>query len=427
LCLFLLAPWGPAVFAGESPLAGRIREAEALEKAGKLEEAIAAWKKIVLDFPKESGNEFHTVIHKTYTLLSGLNRTEELLRFLREVGKGRPGDPYPKIYLATVLETKGEYEEAKKIYRAIGEGRGPHAPWAYGQIGKILVEKEKNPDKAEALYRSLLKEKEPLRSFVKVQLGRLLLKYRSMVKEAAALFREVTEADTECAWEAYDQLGYIRVFHLKKSDQEAADLYLASLLRNPKNTNAVRMANWIAGNRELKERDFKNSRTIWQTIAGLEGVDPVWRARCHLYVGMQYYRLGEFNKALIHIIACEYLNPNDPEPPNNMGLVYLAMGNRKKALECWKKSLALNAEYADALENLGVFHWRRDRKDEAKGFFLKGYGIAVKALEVARKAVSEARQAGKKQELIDLEYRWRRARFRHYRFDFYLRRYAALD
>ncbi|MBI3128937.1 MAG: tetratricopeptide repeat protein [Candidatus Tectomicrobia bacterium] len=64
-------------------------------------------------------------------------------------------------------------------------------------------------------------------------------------------------------------------------------------------------------------------------------------------------------------------NPHVPDYLYNLGLVFLHMGRRDEAGQCFEKALQLQPGHAAALNNMGVLHLDSGRFREAEGYFRK--------------------------------------------------------
>jgi tetratricopeptide (TPR) repeat protein len=68
--------------------------------------------------------------------------------------------------------------------------------------------------------------------------------------------------------------------------------------------------------------------------------------------GMQARQAGDSNAALQHYTTATQLAPEQPEPYNNAGLIYLEQGDRANAEAMFRKALAADPNYEPARTNL---------------------------------------------------------------------------
>jgi tetratricopeptide (TPR) repeat protein len=95
--------------------------------------------------------------------------------------------------------------------------------------------------------------------------------------------------------------------------------------------------------------------------------DIVFKAVMNL---TECYRVKkEYKKALQFIRIAHWMAPNSAPLYNEMGLIYMNMGEDKKAIECWEKALKLNPYIPEASLNLGIYKLKKGKFKEAKTFF----------------------------------------------------------
>jgi|GEM_PF-3053038 len=329
---------------------------------------------------------------------------------------------------AEALEKAGKAAEALDVWKAIVLAIPPGRAGAFtGALNRAnaLLRERKAFDELVSLFREA-HERRPDDGASAAFLGQALEEIGAL-EEAKAVYRELGGAGGAYAWWAWQRLGGIRLYQEGKRDEATARIYLRSLKLNPQNEKAAELVDYIAGVKQVWERDFETARSLWMDLASVEGIAPAWRARACLYVGMQDYQQGRFQEAEAQYRKAASLVPGDPEPLSNLGLVQISRGREKEALETFDRVLEMDPDYADALEVLGVFHLRRNRPSKARAYFEKGLASAVKKVEKARSAVEAAAAAGgkrgdpaleKARQQLDIE------RYRTFRFEHYLRRLA---
>ena len=88
--------------------------------------------------------------------------------------------------------------------------------------------------------------------------------------------------------------------------------------------------------------------------------------------GMELFRNSRYKDAVLDFKEAVNLDPSNPIPYNNMGLAYLWLGDKSEGEGAFKKALAINPEYPEALNNYGALldrFWAGKRDGEAKGYF----------------------------------------------------------
>jgi tetratricopeptide (TPR) repeat protein len=68
--------------------------------------------------------------------------------------------------------------------------------------------------------------------------------------------------------------------------------------------------------------------------------------------GMEAKKAGNDQAALQHYTTASKMAPDQPEPYNNAGLIYLEQGDRANAEAMFRKAIAVDAEYEPAKINL---------------------------------------------------------------------------
>ena len=70
------------------------------------------------------------------------------------------------------------------------------------------------------------------------------------------------------------------------------------------------------------------------------------------YAGKSLLALGQFEKAQQCLVKAHQLDSSDPEIAKDIGNIFLNLGNQDTALGWYEKALAINNNYAPALNNL---------------------------------------------------------------------------
>jgi len=426
--------WVPAVLllllvAGSAqgedrPLPERIRDANALAAAGKHEEAISAWKSIVPDIPADQPDLVRSVVSHLFGILDKLKRYEEMEDVLEKALEKRPRDEVSMGFLGVTKENMGKPAEALDLYRRVYLLWGLYESWSCDRIEDLLLMKGKDLSGTLSVFRSLSEEGGERAWLARVKLGKLAYLNEGDPEKARSILEPITRKWGHKAWEAWKLLGWIRVDHDKVLDLQAAQSYLCALRIKPADLRCELMAAYIADVNELDLRRHDVARSIWSALASVEGLAPASRAKYYFYIAMQSYRSGDFDDAGAQLEQAIGLMPGNAEFRNNLGLIRMAQGKGAEALICFKKSLSLDPKYVDAMENLGVYYWKRDRGKKAREYFLEGYSLACERFPRAHAALEEARKAGRTTELPRLELAEKKERYRLYRFQTYLRRFA---
>ena len=70
--------------------------------------------------------------------------------------------------------------------------------------------------------------------------------------------------------------------------------------------------------------------------------------------GRTLYNAGKLDDALAKFLSANIQEPANPEPFNNIGLIYKKKNNFAQAENYYKKAIALKPDYSECLNNLGV-------------------------------------------------------------------------
>lgn len=94
---------------------------------------------------------------------------------------------------------------------------------------------------------------------------------------------------------------------------------------------------------------WQNAITLWEdTVQKSPNKD-----RPHINLGLAYYNIGKFDKAIIEYKTALSINPNNYVALNALGIVYADKGELKNAESSFKRSILIKKENPDAYNNLG--------------------------------------------------------------------------
>jgi type IV pilus assembly protein PilF len=94
-------------------------------------------------------------------------------------------------------------------------------------------------------------------------------------------------------------------------------------------------------------------------------------AAVNLNLGVEYLRLGEYEKALSKLEKAREADENYPPTYNTLGVLYQRLGDKVKAEAFYQHALRLNSSDPSTLNNYGQFLCHEGRYDEAEAAFLK--------------------------------------------------------
>ena len=117
----------------------------------------------------------------------------------------------------------------------------------------------------------------------------------------------------------------------------------------------------------------ENARGLALMAAGDDaGAEAAFRAAlaadvmcgpAHNHLGKLYYKQGKLYPAAWEFQYAMKLMPNQPEPPNNLGLVFEAAGKLDEAAESYNRAAALEPDNVPVLGNLARARVRRGDRD----------------------------------------------------------------
>ncbi len=236
--------------------------------------------------------------------------------------------------LGEMLNDKQLYQEANKIYALVP------ADSALKSLAQIYIAENLNymGKSEEAISRlrniSLL---EPNNLDAVATLGDIL-RFNKQYDEAIIAYSkalEIAGGTRPADWRFY----YVRGISYERSDQwELAEKdFLKALKLNPGHPQVLNYLgySWVDKNMNLKQ--------------GLELIKQAVKARpLDGYIvdslGWAYYRLGQFERAVIELERAVNLRPNDPEINDHLGDAYWRVGRKLEARYQWKIAIDVDED-----------------------------------------------------------------------------------
>ncbi len=153
---------------------------------------------------------------------------------------------------------------------------------------------------------------------------------------------------------------------------------------------------YTQGNVYAEAKEFRQARSFYEKAVA---ADPAF-ALGHNALGYAQYELGHYESAEAEYNEALQLDPNMAVTYNNLGVIYIHKENPftsteqgGKAINYFKKAIALKPDYAKAMVNLSVAY-------EEKGDFWNAIQMYYKASETDGKYVQERKQGKNAQEEI---------------------------
>lgn len=159
-----------------------------------------------------------------------------------------------------------------------------------------------------------------------------------------------------------DYLDMANIF-LENNDLKSA-LEYANLVQeiDPDNKNSYLLKTEIYIKMEKKEAAYNNFLHVleadssflnsdWATILNVKEM-PQFNDNYYNSKGLQYFYIGEYNKALKNFNLSLNVNPRNYKALNNIGIIYLMKGDTKSAKNYFKKALSYNKNDTSIYRNL---------------------------------------------------------------------------
>lgn len=264
----------------------------------------------------------------------------------------RPGDPEPRVALAT-LEPDNPEGRARALaqYRKILELTPNYSP-ALVNMASILNAQHKRRDAEQALRQAIQFDPEYIRAHS--ALGLLLLSDKRW-QEARAQFEWILERSPERA-DAYFNLG--RVAYGEKNYDKAIGAYQTALEKASGNYPEAQLN---LGLTYSAKNDYAAALAAYESALKARPEYPeAW-----YNIGVVYLRQTEYERAENAFNNAVRLRPDYEQAWFNLGVVYGNSSRDQEAMDAYRKALKIRPDYYQAQLNLAVRHAKRKEYDEA--------------------------------------------------------------
>jgi tetratricopeptide (TPR) repeat protein len=313
----------------------------------------------------------------------------------RRALESEPGRPGPSLYLAHILEARGETAAALQLLAAVpAESRNADLLLLMGRLAgasgdkelersaylKAVVSAPEDPAVYQALWdatgfqkrfnvfnaamREVLHQR-PDAALAHYYLG-FSHQYAKRPEEAIAAFRRTLELNPE---EHRARLMIAEILRTDLRDDAAARAeYLAVLQADPENARAREV---LAGMGFVAARDG-DLDTAELVFGALRDAEPTqWVHQANLALIMKERNRPE--DALRIYEAAEERFPFEAQIPNDRGLLLMGLGRTEEAFAAFHAALERDSEFLDALENLGAYSLLSGDAEAAVGYFRRAY------------------------------------------------------
>ncbi|MHC4600735.1 MAG: tetratricopeptide repeat protein [Planctomycetota bacterium] len=332
---------------------GQVEEGLRLQKAGKYREAIAKFEEVLKDDP--TNPQALCGIGVSYSTLAGqFNDVEMYRKAVR--------------YLDTLTKKYGNFT-AYRFYHAN----------AAGALAERLADSK---EKTELLN---LAEQEMRYAFDNEKTPQAKFFYKGRLASALAANEKFDEAETRAneilAEKPDDEYATIilgRVEAGRGYDDKAAEKYMKVLTANPKSGDAIYRLSLLT-KKYGDAKEYEKAVKLLEGMAGLEMV-PFWRAEAYKQLAENRICLDDLSGGIEALLEGEKIKADDANFPNRLGLVYLAVGDRNKAIDAFKRAIGVNPDLLYPYENMGTELAVAGRIEEACRCFRDGWQAAGRVL-----------------------------------------------
>lgn len=100
------------------------------------------------------------------------------------------------------------------------------------------------------------------------------------------------------------------------------------------------------------DKNYSIAAEAYQKAIASGFTNKVWLAEAHHKLGVTWQALGQLEKAKAELRQSLTIRPNTPDVLNNLGTVYIKLGNRAEGLNSFERAVVLRPNYALARYNL---------------------------------------------------------------------------
>jgi tetratricopeptide (TPR) repeat protein len=353
--------------AAPGALAADRNAADALRDAGRYAEAIRIYEEVLREYPDDGPGLFGLGFCQTYLGLQERSpercrqATETLKRLVEKV----PGyADYRHFYgfslLCLAQNLKGEEDlrksalaqAEKEVLEALPKAAGePQKDQYQSTLGQIYLEGGK-ADKAREVFVALVQ------------------KYSTYPYYAYWL------------GEAERMLG---------NEPAAVEAYLKAMAGTPKITNPVACLSQISS-RLRSEGKLRESAALDERIVALKP-DPFYHGWALKELSDNRVDLGDNEGAIAALREAEEVKPDEAMFPNRMGLVFLAMGDREKGMEAFRRAMQKNRLLLYPYENIGTELAALGKIEDARDIYKRGRKAAEEVVASSPRADIRAEAA----------------------------------
>src|SRR3972149_4349427 len=279
----------------------------------------------------------------------------------------RFGQTFNAIYnLSSIYEQTGDINKAVETLMKL-EGIDTQKGQGYYQIGHLFNRKS-NPQKAIEYYEKYLPYRHISDVSIFSTLGNLY-EQTGNIDKAVEAFMKLEGFDTQKG-QGYYQIGHL--FNRKSNPQKAIEYFEKYLpYRHISDINIFS----ILGNLYEQAGDIDKAVEIYSKLEGIN----YSKGQGHYYIGLLYAKKERWTDALKEFEYALKISPKDSKLLVKIGELYEKTGNNIKALEIYKKVIAIDPTKAiEANLSMSRIYEKLDEKGKAISYFNESRNILNK-------------------------------------------------
>jgi predicted O-linked N-acetylglucosamine transferase (SPINDLY family) len=252
--------------------------------------------------------------------------------------------------LGVALQTQGRIEEAVAQYRRTLELR-PNSAEAHINLGNLCMEQRNFDEAAVHFERALVLKPDAAEAWS--NLGNVL-REQGRLDDAVTRYKRALALRPDYA-EAWNNLG--SALHTQGKPDEAVRQYERAIALNP----GLADAHNNCGNA------FQVQGKLIEAIAQYEraiALNPAF-SDAHNNLGKLLHEQGRFDDAKTHYERALTLRPDCAEFLNNLGTVFVTQNKFDEAVPFFERALALNPDPVETLNNLGGMFFVQGKSEDA--------------------------------------------------------------
>jgi tetratricopeptide (TPR) repeat protein len=312
-----------------------------LQSQGKLEEAITAYRKAIEIDPKLA-NAYHNLANAYYNLgiiLNNQGKLEEAIAASRKAIEIEPNFAMAYYNLGNTLHNQGKLEEAIAASRKAIKIE-PNFAVGYNSLGNTLKNQGKL-EEAIAAYRKAI-EINPNYAMAYYNLG-IILNNQRKLEEAIAAYRKAIEINPNYAM-AYCYLG--NTLKNQGKLEEAIPAYRKAIEINPNYASAYcNLGNTIT---LLNQGKLEEAITAYRKAIE---IDPNY-AMAYYFLGITLKSQGKLEEAITAYRKAIEIDPNYAMAYNSLGFILQNQGKLEEAIAAFRKAIEIDPNLAIAHSNL---------------------------------------------------------------------------